>query len=201
MIFSYKYIKNIEKRVNALTQNSKDKTQNDRSVYASNRNSAGFRPLYKEMLYQIIAEEGKGSKIVDIDGNEMIDLTMGFGVLMFGHSPEFVRDALRGEIEKGLPLGPMGRLTGQVAKNISDLTGVERVFFCNSGTEADMFAVRVARAVTRKNKVVCFTGAFHGTYDGFLGTPSYSDDPNHATISLVPGITDNAVKDLIYVRL
>ncbi len=191
------YIKNIEKRVNALTRNSKDKTQNDRSVYASNRNSAGFRPLYKEMLYQIIAEEGKGSKIVDIDGNEMIDLTMGFGVLMFGHSPEFVRDALRGEIEKGLPLGPMGRLTGQVAKNISDLTGVERVFFCNSGTEADMFAVRVARAVTRKNKVVCFNGAFHGTYDGFLGTPTYSDDPNHTTISLVPGITDHAVKDLI----
>lgn len=149
------------------------------------------------MLYQIIAEEGKGSKIVDIDGNEMIDLTMGFGVLMFGHSPEFVREALRGEIEKGLPLGPMGRLTGQVAKNISDLTGVERVFFCNSGTEADMFAVRVARAVTRKNKVVCFTGAFHGTYDGFLGISTYSDDPNHTTISLVPGITDHAVKDLI----
>ena len=191
------YIKNIEMWVNALTQNSKDRTQKYRHVYASNRNSAGFRPLYKEMLYQIIAEEGKGSKIVDIDGNEMIDLTMGFGVLMFGHSPEFVRDALRGEIEKGMPLGPMGRLTGQVAKHISDLTGVERVFFCNSGTEADMFAVRVARAVTKKNKVVCFTGAFHGTYDGFLGTPTYSDDPNHATISLVPGITDHAVKDLI----
>ena len=192
-----KYIKNIEKRVNALTQNSKDKTQQYRRVYASNRNSAGFRPLYKEMLYQIIAEEGKGSKIVDIDGNEMIDLTMGFGVLLFGHSPEFVRDALRSEIEKGLPLGPMGRLTGDVAKNISELTGVERVFFCNSGTEADMFALRVARAVTKKNKVVCFTGAFHGTYDGFLGTSSYSDDPNNATIPLVPGITDNAVKDLI----
>ena len=187
-----KYIKNIEKRVNALTQNSKDKTQAYRRVYASNRNSAGFRPLYKEMLYQIIAEEGKGSKILDVDGNEMIDLTMGFGVQLFGHSPEFVRDALRSEIEKGLPLGPMGRLTGDVAKNISELTGVERVFFCNSGTEADMFAVRVARAVTGKNKVVCFTGAFHGTYDGFLGTPT-----NHATVALVPGITDNAVKDLI----
>ncbi|MET7018856.1 aminotransferase class III-fold pyridoxal phosphate-dependent enzyme [Bacillus mycoides] len=194
----FTYIKNIEKRVNALTANSKDATQKFRSVYASNRNSAGFRPLYKEMLYQIIAEEGKGSKIVDIDGNEMIDLTMGFGVLMFGHGPEFIREALRGEIEKGLPLGPMGRLTGQVAKNISELTGVERVFFCNSGTEADMFAVRVARAVTKKDKVVCFTGSYHGTYDGFLGTTNYSGVTNNSTISLVPGITDNAVKDIIY---
>ncbi|MBP3971175.1 hypothetical protein C3496_24870 [Bacillus anthracis] len=194
----FTYIKNIEKRVNALTANSKDATQKFRSVYASNRNSAGFRPLYKEMLYQIIAEEGKGSKIVDIDGNEMIDLTMGFGVLMFGHGPEFIREALRGEIEKGLPLGPMGRLTGQVAKSISELTGVERVFFCNSGTEANMFAVRVARAVTKKDKIVCFTGSYHGTYDGFLGTPNYSGLTNNSTISLVPGITDNAVKDIIY---
>lgn len=192
-----KYIKNIEKRFNALTKNSKDKTQKYRNIYASNRNSAGFRPLYKEMLYQIIAEEGKGSKILDIDGNAMIDLTMGFGVLLFGHSPKFVRDALRDEIEKGMPVGPMGRLTGQVAQNISDLAGVERVFFCNSGTEANMFAVRVARAVTGKKKIVCFTGAFHGSYDGFLGIPTYSDDPDHTTISLVPGITDHAVKDLI----
>lgn len=192
-----KYIKNIENRVNVLTKNSKYRTQKYRNIYASNRNSAGFRPLYKEMLYQIIAEEGKGSKIVDIDGNDMIDLTMGFGVLMFGHSPEFVKDALRAEIEKGMPVGPMGRLTGQVAKNICDLADVERVFFCNSGTEANMFAVRVARAVTGKKKIVCFTGAFHGTYDGFLGLPTYSDNPEHTTISLVPGITDHAVKDLI----
>lgn len=192
-----KYIKNIQKRVNNLTRMSKEKTQADRSVYASNRNSAGFMPLYKEMIYQIIAEKGQGSKIVDIDGNEMIDLTMGFGVLLFGHGPEFVKEALRNEINNGLPLGPMGRLSGQVARQISELTGVERVFFTNSGTEADMFAVRIARAVTKKNKIVCFKGAFHGTYDGLLGLPTYMEDPDKATVSLVPGITDNAVKDLI----
>ncbi len=192
-----KYIKNIEKRLNVLTRNSKDTTQKNRGVYASNRNSAGFRPLYKEMLYQIIAEEGRGSKLIDIDGNEMLDLTMGFGVLLFGHCPEIVREALRNEIEKGMPVGPMGRLTGQVAQHISDLTGASRVFFCNSGTEADMFAVRIARAVTKKNKVVCFKGAFHGTYDGLLGIPTYSGDPDNTTISVAPGITDNAVRDLI----
>lgn len=191
------YIKNIEKRLNTLTANSKERTQLYRKVYASNRNSAGFRPLYKEMLYQIIAEKAKGSKLVDVDGNEMLDLTMGFGVLLFGHSPDFVKDALKQELEYGMPVGPMGRLTGEVAKDLCELTGMERVFFCNSGTEADMFAVRVARAVTKKNKVVCFKGAFHGTYDGFLGIPTYSNDPDNATISMVPGVTDNAVKDVI----
>ncbi|MDF2801025.1 MAG: hypothetical protein K0S61_928 [Anaerocolumna sp.] len=191
------YIKNIEKKLNTLTINSKDKTQKDRSVYASNRNSAGFRPLYKEMLYQIIAEEGRGAKIKDIDGNEMIDLTMGFGVLMFGHCPNIVKEALNYELEKGMPVGPMGRLSGKVAQKISDLTGVQRVFFCNSGTEADMFAVRVARAVTKKNKIICFKGAFHGTYDGLLGIPTYSGDIDNSTISVAPGITDNAVRDLI----
>ncbi len=192
-----KYIKHIEERLNTINENSKDRTQKYRKVYASNRNSAGFRPLYKEMLYQIIAEKAKGSKLIDVDGNEMIDLTMGFGVLLFGHSPEFVRNALHDEVDHGLPVGPMGRLTGEVAKSICEMTGMERVFFCNSGTEADMFAVRVARAVTKKNKVVCFKGAFHGTYDGFLGIPIYSDDPDNTTLSMVPGVTDNAVKDLI----
>lgn len=191
------YIKNIERRVNTLTKTSKDQTQKYRHVYASNRNSAGFRLLYKEMLYQIIADQGKGAKLVDLDGNEMIDLTMGFGALMFGHNPDFVKKALLEEIEKGMPLGPMGRLTGQVASDIAQLTGVERVFFCNSGTEADMFAVRVARAITGKNKIVCFKGSFHGTYDGVLGIPMPTDDPDLNTISLTPGITDNSVRDLI----
>ncbi|MBE5991810.1 MAG: aminotransferase class III-fold pyridoxal phosphate-dependent enzyme [Paenibacillaceae bacterium] len=191
------YIKNIEQRVNNLTKTSKEQTQKYRHVYASNRNSAGFRLLYKEMLYQIIADQGRGDKLVDLDGNEMIDLTMGFGALLFGHNPDFVKKALLAELEKGMPLGPMGRLTGEVASDIAQLTGVERVFFCNSGTEADMFAVRVARAVTGKNKVVCFKGAFHGTYDGVLGIPMPTDDPDLNTISLTPGITDNSVRDLI----
>jgi amino acid adenylation domain-containing protein len=191
------YIKEIEKKYTGLTKNSKNKTQQYRHVYASNRNSAGFRPVLKEMLYQIIAEKGKGSKILDIDGNELIDITMGFGVNFFGHCPPFVEEALREEIKNGMPLGPMGRLAGEVARKIAEMTGVERVFFCNSGTEANMFAVRIARAVTKKNKIVCFKGSFHGTYDGFLGVPSYSEDGEQSSLALAPGITDNAVKDLV----
>lgn len=191
------YIKSIENKLNILLKNSKEQTQKYRKVSDDYRNVGGFRLLYKEMLYQIIADQGKGSKVIDIDGNQMIDLTMGFGALLLGHSPDFLRAALAVELEKGMPLGSMGRLTGQVADYISQLTGVERVFFCNSGSEAVMFAARVARAVNGKDKIVCFKGSYHGTYDGVVGIPVNSDDPDKNTISLVPGITDHAVCDLI----
>lgn len=194
------YIKVIESKYVGLTKKSKDKTQKYRNVYSNARNAAGFRPLFKEMLYQIIAEKGKGSKFTDIDGNEIIDVTMGFGVNLFGHGPEFVKEALVDEINNGFPLGPMGRLPGEVANLISELTGVERVFFCNSGTEADMFAIRMARAITGKNLVVCFTGSYHGTYDGLLGLPAYTDSGTAFSIPMAPGITENSVKDLVLLK-
>lgn len=191
------YLKQIEKKYTSLTKSSKQNIQNYRKVYANARNSAGFRPIFKEMLYQVIAERGSGSKFIDLDGNEFIDVTMGFGVNLFGHAPKFVRDALKDEINHGMPLGPMGRLPGEVARKISELTGVERVFFCNSGTEADMFAIRLARAVTGKNKIVAFTGAYHGTYDGLLALPAYQEDGTIYSIPQAPGITEQAVSDLI----
>lgn len=190
------YVNEITHRYNTLTSTSKTDIQKYRNVYANARNSAGFRPLYKEMIYQIIVEEGHGSKIIDLDGNEFIDITMGFGVNFFGHAPKFVTNALESEIKNGLPLGPMGRLPGIVAKKISKLTGVERVFFCNSGTEADMFAVRIARAITGRNKIVVFSGAYHGTYDGVLGIAEGFGEQIR-TKPVAPGITQNAVKDLI----
>lgn len=194
-----RYVKSIEAKYTGLTQSSKQNIQFYRQVYANNRNVAGFRPLLKEMVYQIVARKGKGSKVVDIDGNELIDLTMGFGVSLFGHCPRFVEDALTEEIQNGLPVGPMGRLAGEVARQISELTGAERVAFYNSGTEAIMVAVRIARAITGKNKIVIFAGSYHGTYDGVLGLPSFSDKSRGA-IPLAPGITENMVKDLMILK-
>lgn len=193
----YEYVKKVEKEFNRLTKGSKESTQHFRVNHASARNTAGFTRMLKEMTYQIVAEEGKGSKIKDVDGNEFLDVAMGFGVNLFGHAPKFITDALKEEIEKGFPLGPMGRLAGTVAKQICKLTGNERVFFCNSGTEADMFALRIARAITGKDKIVIFAGAYHGTYDGILGIPILQKDGSTCTVSMVPGVTNNAVKDLV----
>ncbi|PJI09448.1 MULTISPECIES: hybrid non-ribosomal peptide synthetase/type I polyketide synthase [Clostridium] len=192
-----KYVKSIEKKYTSFTKNSKENTQKYRKVYANNRNVAGFRPLLKEMIYQIIVQKGKGSKIWDIDGNELIDLTMGFGVNLFGHNPSFVEKALKEEIGNGMPLGPMGRLAGTVAKQISELTGVERVAFYNTGTEANMVAVRIARAITGRKKIVAFAGSYHGTFDGLLGLSVKSKDGSNVSIPLAPGVMESMVKDLI----
>ncbi|XOI99322.1 aminotransferase class III-fold pyridoxal phosphate-dependent enzyme [Paenibacillus polymyxa] len=191
------YIRNLERKYTTFSKKSKENTQNYRKVYANNRNVAGFRPVMKEMIYQIVAESGKGSKLRDIDGNNIVDLTMGFGVNLLGHNPSFINEAIIEELGRGMPLGPMGRLAGAVAEQISQLTGVERVAFYNSGTEANMVAVRIARARTGKKKIVTFAGSYHGTYDGLLGLSSIGEDGGLTTIPLAPGILDSVVSDLV----
>ncbi|KJD46483.1 acyl carrier protein, partial [Paenibacillus terrae] len=83
------------------TRKTKEYTQQYRSVYANNRNVAGFRLAHKEMVYQIISQRAEGSKIWDLDDNEYIDLTMGFGVNLFGHNPSFIRESIEKEIHNG----------------------------------------------------------------------------------------------------
>lgn len=109
----------------------------------------------------------------DIDGNEYIDITMGFGVNLFGHHPPFITQVIDDSIRSSLPpLGPMSDVAGEVADRIRTCTGVERVAFYNSGTEAVMVALRLARAATGRKKVVAFSGSYHGTFDGVLGVAS-----------------------------
>src|SRR6185312_6017501 len=97
-------------RVNLKTQKSKSFTQEYRPYFADSREVAGFRSLWKEMQYLIIAGQAIGSKIWDVDGNEYLDISMGFGSLLFGHSPDFVTDALQQQVAQGNQLGPQSHL-------------------------------------------------------------------------------------------
>ncbi|TCL57597.1 iturin family lipopeptide synthetase A [Kineothrix alysoides] len=187
------YIQRLIEKYCTKTAGSKNDIQNYRKVYANNRNVAGFRPIFKEMVYQLVSPRAKGSKIWDVDGNEYIDLTMGFGVNLFGHNPEFVTDALEKQLKEGFSLGPMSHLAGRVAEKICTMTGVERVAFYNSGTEADMVALRIARAVTRRDKAVIFAGSYHGTFDGVLGVQGMDETD---TMTMAPGILNNMVNDI-----
>ena len=166
----------------------------DRPVLADNRASAGFRPSIKEMLYPIVAERAQGSRFWDVDGNEYVDLAMGFGVHLFGHHPPFIREAIHRELDRGALLGPHTALAGDVARRIQELTGVERVAFTASGTEAVMVALRLARAVTGRRKVALFAGSYHGHADSVLGVAG----GEHARAApAAPGITAGAVADLV----
>ncbi|GDX82994.1 hypothetical protein LBMAG42_48050 [Deltaproteobacteria bacterium] len=151
------------------TTGSKRYAQHSRAVLADNRNVAGFRPRTKEATYPIVAERAKGARIWDADGAERIDLTMGFGVHLFGHAPDFIHSAVVEALAKGAPVGPQSPVAGEVAALLATMTGLERFTFTNSGTEAVMLACRLARAGTRRQRIVVFEGAYHGSFDGILG--------------------------------
>ncbi|WP_258042491.1 non-ribosomal peptide synthetase [Paenibacillus sp. UNC499MF] len=191
-----KHVRELIERYTARTGRTKAYTQQYRDVYANNRNVAGFRPLLKEMVYQIISERAEGSKLWDLDGNEYVDLTMGFGVNLFGHNPSFVREKIERELANGMCVGPMSNLAGQVAESICRMTGVERIALYNSGTEAVMVALRLARAATGRDKVVIFAGSYHGTFDGVLALGSAGTNKEHST-PLAPGILQNMVDDIV----
>jgi amino acid adenylation domain-containing protein len=182
-------------RYNERTQSSKRLTQNSRNVLADNRTVAGLRLSTKELLYPIVAERSLGSKFWDVDGNEYIDLAMGFGVNLFGHAPAFIQNALQAQLAQGIQIGPQTPLAGKVASLICELTGMERVTFTNTGTESVMTALRLVRAATNRSKIVLFAGSYHGTSDAVLARASTSDE-THA-VPLSPGVTHNMVGDVM----
>ncbi len=116
--------------------------------------------------YPVYIREAKGSRVIDVDGNEYIDMTMGFGPHILGHAPEVVLRAVKEAAGGGLQFGihhpyqePLARLLGEAAPC------AEKVVFCNSGTEATLFAIRAARAYTGKTKIAVFDGCYHGAHD------------------------------------
>lgn len=183
-------------RYTERTATSRRLAQEYRHVLADSRASAGFRPSIKEMLYPIIAGRTQGSRLWDADSNEYIDISMDFGVNLLGHRPPVVLDALAKQLEEGLALGPQPRQAGEVASLISRLTGVERVAFCQSGTEAVMTALRLARQATGRSKVVLFRGSYHGHFDGVLAREVEGDRRGQA-LPAAPGILPAMVNDIL----
>jgi len=113
--------------------------------------------------------KGKGSKIYDADGNEFIDYVCSWGPLILGHSHPKVVSALKQAVERGTSFGAPTELEIALAKMItSAIPSIEMIRFVNSGTEATMTALRLARAFTRRDKVVKFSGGYHGHADGLL---------------------------------
>lgn len=82
------------------TRRSKEMTQAYRPVFANIRNVAGFRPEWKELIYQIIVDRAAGSRFTDIDGRDYLDITMGFGVNLFGHRPDFIESAVSRSLDR-----------------------------------------------------------------------------------------------------
>jgi acyl transferase domain-containing protein/glutamate-1-semialdehyde aminotransferase len=155
----------ITRRYVERTRRSKEKTQADRAVLADPRVVSGFRPETKEIVYPIVVERSAGCRLWDLDGNEYVDLTCGFGSNFLGYSAPMVVEAVSRQLQHGYEIGPQHSLAGTVAAKIARLTGMARVVLCNTGSEAVLGAVRLARTATGRQTVVMFNGAYHGIND------------------------------------
>lgn len=193
---SRRYLDSLISRYNSKTPSSKALAQAARRTLADPRTASGFNTAWKEIVYPLVSTRSKGALIWDIDGNEYIDLVNGYGQTMFGHAPDFVLNALRVQLDEGFAIGPQTALAGEVAARVSALTGNERVAFCNTGSEAVMAAMRVARAVTGREKVVMFAGAYHGQFDEVLIKARGAGSPVGA-LPIAPGIPGDNVGQMI----
>lgn len=191
------YISALSDRLNRKTAESKRLAEAYRPVLADPRAVSGFRAEWKELIYPIVAERAKGARIWDVDGNEYIDLVNGYGQTVFGHAPDFVTSAVREQLDKGFAIGPQADLAGKVAELFTELTGTERITFCNTGSEAVMAAMRVARCVTGRDKIAVFNGDYHGQFDEVLLRGVKGAAGAYRSMPIAPGIPASAVENLV----
>ncbi len=186
-----KWLKKFISDYNSKTKSSKKYCQDYRSVLADPRVVTGFKPTLKEIIYQIVINKSNGVKMWDLDGNEYVDVLNGFGSNFFGWGSDVLMNVWKKQLEEGVELGPQTPLAGECAKLICELTGYDRAGFCNTGSEAVLGAMRIARTVTGKNLIVCFNGSYHGINDEVIvrGTKKLKSFP--AAAGIMPEAVEN----------
>ena len=151
-------------------------------------NSVGISPIF--------AKKAHGSRITDVDDNEYIDYICSWGPLMLGHSNEEISRGIGEMIASGTSFGLATEIEVEMAKLIVDAyPAIDQVRMVNSGTEATMSALRVARGFTKRNKIVKFEGCYHGHSDGLLvksgsGTITFG-------VPTSPGVPEDIVKNTL----
>jgi len=144
----------------------------------------------------LFIDKAKGSKIFDVDGNEYIDLVLSYGPMILGHRNKIVEKAVNKALKKGYTFGASTEKEIKLAKMVCKaFPGMDKVRFVNSGTEAVLSAIRLARAFTGNNKIIKFSGCYHGHSDALL----VAAGSGLATLSLPgsKGVPDDAVKNTL----
>jgi glutamate-1-semialdehyde 2,1-aminomutase len=141
----------------------------------------------------------KGSKLTDVDGNSYIDYVGSWGPMILGHANPKVTESVKAAAEKGTSFGAPGEMEHKLGELVAEMVpGIEKVRFVNSGTEATMSALRLARGATGRPKVIKFEGCYHGHGDSFLIKAG-----SGALTFGVPdskGITENIAQDTLTAR-
>lgn len=147
----------------------------------------------------IFVKEAKGAYLYDEDGNQLIDYINSWGPMLLGHAYKPVVDAVVDKAKKGTSFGMPTEIETKIAElAVSMVPNIDKIRFVNSGTEACMSAVRLARGFTGKDKIIKFAGCYHGHSDSFLiqagsGAVTFGS-PNS------PGVTQGTAKDTLLAR-
>ena len=153
--------------------------------------------------FPILFKKGEGPRVWDVDGNSYIDYLMAYGALILGHRYPAIISEIERQLQEGTMFGTTTELEIEVAKMVSSAVPcAEMVTFANTGTEATMEAVRIARAVTGKDKLVKFEGHYHGHHDYVLfsvdsPSPVSGLEATPHKLAYYPGIPDEISKTVI----
>ena len=156
--------------------------------------------------FPMVVKRARDARIWDADDNEYLDFMLGFSTMILGNTPQEVQEAIREALPRGTQYGQCHEHEYAFAKLFCDMApGVDKVTFCNSGTEATLYACRLARASTGRPLIAKFEGGYHGTHDLLavsLGRPRPNADPfgpieDPAAIPESPGLAEGAWKDTI----
>lgn len=178
---------------NKKTASSKAYTQKHRGHMSDPRVVTGFKPETKELVYPLVVDKSSGSRLWDIDGNEYLDVLNSFGACLFGHQPDFIKQAIHDQVEKGFEVGPQHPLAGEVCELLCEFTNQDRAALCNTGSEAVLGAMRIARTVTGRSLIVAFSRSYHGINDEVIvrGSKKLKSFP------AASGILPEAVKNML----
>lgn len=143
--------------------------------------------------YPFYTARAHGSKLYDVDGNDYVDFWLGHTALILGHGPLAVVRAVKAQLEKGTHYGTSHELEIDLAEQVAKMVpSVEMIRFTNSGTEANMYAVRLARTYSGRSKIAKFEGGWHGGYDALQVGVKYP-----FTIPESAGLTAGATQDTV----
>lgn len=199
----------IAKLLNSYRDEIRAKSPKSLAIWQKNRTvmPAGVGSLFRlSDPFPMMVKRAKGARIWDADDNQYLDCMLGFSVMILGNAPDEVEEAIMEALPRGTHYGQCHQQEYAYAKLFCEMVpGVEKVSFCNSGTEATMYACRLARASTGRPLIAKFEGGYHGTHDLLavsFGRPRPGGDPggpieDPTTIPESPGLAKGAWKDTI----
>ena len=202
-------VERITQLLNTYRQEIMAKSPKSLAAWQKNRSvmPAGVGSIFRLAdPFPMVIKQAEGARVWDADDNEYLDFNLGFSTLILGNAPEEVQAAIRAALPRGTHYGQCHEHEYAFARLFCDMVpGVEKVAICNTGTESTMYALRLARATTKRPLIAKFEGGYHGTHDLLavsFGRPGQKaaqfgplENPN--AIPESPGLAEGAWKDTI----